>query len=502
MKPTRVAFVRVRDLALSSLLRVEPDLALVPLAVLDVAPDAARGGALPPGYGAARVVACTAPARSLGVMVGQTGHHARAVAPDVRLRGVSDEVLQRARSALLDAVATVGARLCPAPRGVWVDAGELAGMYETEAGLGAALTEAPRRVGLEVSVGVASNLGVAAVASKQGGVTVIPAGEEASYLGRLKLEALPLAEELRASLRRYGVTRVAELARLPVGDAGLRLGEEAARAVRLARGEDDRPFVAHALPARFEEGVEFEWEVQTTEPLLFVTRRVLEALVARLTCRGLGVGSLVLALDLASRVSDERLIPLATATRDVPSLFALVRAALEKQAPPDAVRALRIAALPLALRATQLGLFDPPGPPPERLALTLTRLAALVGADRVGSPVAPDTHVPHAAAMAAFDPPRTPRTPAATGRAMALHVFRPPREAEVHLSDAGRPVGVRAGDVRGRVRRCGGPWRVEGHWWAESYAHHGYDVELEDGGLYLVAYDPVTARWRLDGVYE
>ena len=305
---------------------------------------------------------------------------------------------------------------------------------------------------------------MAAVASRRGGVTVIPAGEEARYLGPLGLEALPLTEELRASLRRYGITRVAELARLPVGDAGLRLGEEAARAVRLARGEDDQPFVAHALPARFEEGVEFEWEVLTTEPLLFVTRRVLEALVARLTCRGLGVGSLVLALDLASRVSDER-------------------------------------ALPLALRATQLGLFDPPGPPPERLALTLTRLAALVGADRVGSPVAPDTHLPHAAAMAAFDPPRTPRRPDAAGRAMALHVFRPPREAEVHLSE-GRLVGVRAGEVRGRVLRCGGPWRVEGHWWAEGYAHEGYDVELEDGGLYLVAYDPITARSRLDGVYE
>lgn len=499
--PSRVAFVRVRDLALSALLRVEPDLALAPLAVLDVAPDPSRGGALPPGYGAARVIACTAPARALGVSVGLTGHHARAVAPDLRLRGVSEELLQRTRAALLDAVATVGARLCPAPRGVWVDAGELSGMYETEAGLGAALTEAPRRVGLEVSVGVAGNLGVAAVASRGGGVTVIPAGDEARHLGRLPLEALGLSAELLVSLRRYGVTRVSELARMPVDDAGLRLGEEAARAVRLARGEDDRPFVARALPTRFEEGVEFEWEVLTNEPLLFVTRRLLEALVARLTCRGLGAGSLVLSLDLASRVCDERLIPLATATRDVPSLFSLVRAALEKQAPPDAVRAMRIAAVPHALRASQLGLFDPPGPPPERLALIVTRLAALVGPDRVGTAVAPDTYRPHAAAVAAFDPPRTARTPDAAGRPMALHVFRPPRPAEVGLK-GGRPADVRAGDVRGRVVACGGPWRVEGEWWAGGFAHEGYDVELEDGGLYLVARDPRTARWHLEGVYE
>lgn len=494
-----MAFVRARDLPLASLLRVEPDLALTPLAVLDVAPDLARGGALPPGYGAARVLACTAPARALGVVVGQTGHHARAVAPDLRLRGLSPDVLGRAHAALLDAVATVGARLMPSAQGVWVDAGELAAMYETEAGLGAALTEAARRVGLEASVGVASNPGVARVAARRDGVTVIPTGEETRYLGPLPLDALPMPEALRATLRRYGVTRVAELAKIPVEDAGLRLGEEAAQAVRLARGEDDRPFVASAKPARFEEGVEFEWEVRLAEPLLFVLRPVLEALVARLACRGLGVGSLVLSLDLVSRVCDERLIPLATATRDVPSLFALVRAALEKQSPPDAVRALRVTARPLALRATQLGLFDPPGPPPERLALTVTRLAALVGAGRVGAPVAPDTHRPYAAAVGAFDPPRTPHAP--RRRAMALHVFRPPRRAEVETR-AGRPEHVQAGEVRGRVVTCGGPWRVQGDWWASAYEHEGYDVELDDGGLYLVAYDPVTASWHLDGIYE
>ncbi len=104
--------------------------------------------------------------------------------------------------------------------------------------------------------------------------------------------------------------------------------------------------------------------------------------------------------------------------------------------------------------------------------------------------------------MVDFDPPRTPHAPGAAGaRAMALHVYRPPREVEVGLGDAGL-VGVRSSEVRGRVVACSGPWRVEGEWWGEAYAHDGYDVELDDGGLYLVAYDPVAARWRLDGVYE
>ncbi|MDB4927596.1 MAG: polymerase IV-like protein ImuB, partial [Myxococcaceae bacterium] len=103
--------------------------------------------------------------------------------------------------------------------------------------------------------------------------------------------------------------------------------------------------------------------------------------------------------------------------------------------------------------------------------------------------------------VTAFDPPRTPRAVAAGGRAMALHVYRPPREVAVVTGEAGL-VSVRAGEVRGRVVTSSGPWRVEGGWWDEPYAHEGYDVELDDGGLYLIAYDPVAARWRLDGVYE
>jgi protein ImuB len=194
----------------------------------------------------------------------------------------------------------------------------------------------------------------------------------------------------------------------------------------------------------------------------------------------------------------------ATPTRDVPTLLRIVRSSLEAHAPIDAVRGLRVTAVPRPVRPVQLGLFDPPGPAPERLALTLTKLTALVGNDRVGAPVAPDTHRPYAVAVATFDPPRAPRSAAPATEAipmMALHVFRPPRDAEVLVED-GRIARVRAGEVQGAVRASGGPWRVDGQWWGEPFDHEGWDVELDDGGLYLVAFDRVAGRWHLDGVYE
>jgi protein ImuB len=257
-----------------------------------------------------------------------------------------------------------------------------------------------------------------------------------------------------------------------------------------------------SLKGRFEESYDFEWEVLQVEPLLFALKALSAALVGRLECRALAVGGLVLGLRLAEGVTDERVLELRAPTRDVPSLVKFLRASLDAAPPLGAVVGLRLGALPGVLRPAQLGLFDPPGPAPDKLALTLTRLVALVGDDRVGTAVAPDSHRPHAVAVAAFDPPRgAPQEDPSAPPTLALHVFRPPRAARVTLSD-GRLTRIDAGSIAGRVLACGGPWRASGAWWGDPFDHEGYDVELEDGGLFLVAYDAVKAQWQLDGVYE
>jgi hypothetical protein len=117
-----------------------------------------------------------------------TGHEAVAVAPEVSLRGWSAEAMRAARAALVDAVASVGARLEACEEGVWLDVADLMRMHESEAALASQLAQSARRVGLRVSVGVASNKGVAAMASRQrGGVTVVPSGEEGLYMARVPL---------------------------------------------------------------------------------------------------------------------------------------------------------------------------------------------------------------------------------------------------------------------------------------------------------------------------
>ncbi len=73
--------------------------------------------------------------------------------------------------------------------------------------------------------------------------------------------------------------------------------------------------------------------------------------------------------------------------------------------PPGApIVKIQLSAEPVRPRAAQSGLFLPPSPEPEKLELTLARIAGIVGENKVGSLQLLDTHRPEAFRMHHFAP--------------------------------------------------------------------------------------------------
>jgi len=310
--------------------------------------------------------------------------------------------------------------------------------------------------------------------------------------------------ELAEIFERWGVRTLGELARLPTPALIRRLGPEASHLQRLARGEDDRPLRPWAPPAEVEEAIQLDHPLEVLEPASFVLARLLERLAARLAARDLATDALRLALGLENRRRWERDLPLAYPVREPRVLLALVRARLQADPPPAAIRAIAVRARPVPPRALQLSLFEPAAPSPAALALTLARLAALVGEGKVGSPRLLDSHRPEAFGLEPFAPPAPaeapPRASAGRSPAIALRRLRPPREAEV-VTQGDRPIRVVARGVGGEVLRCAGPWRASGEWWGETaWSREEWDVQLADGGLYRLVLD--RGGWYLEGVYD
>jgi protein ImuB len=281
--------------------------------------------------------------------------------------------------------------------------------------------------------------------------------------------------------------------------------------------------------------MELEWPLVSLEPFLFVGNAALERLVRRLEGQGLACRRLEVGLKLDPEGYDSRAITLPAPTRDVKTLLTLTRLELEARPPGAPVVGFAFTAQPDRARRAQLALFGPAALSPDRLATTIARLVAMLGADRVGSPRTVDGHVPERLAIADYSPPPPPleRRAPQTGRGLlAIRVLRPPVELEVtaegrHLPSAChpeplasardrlregppafRPVSVKSAtgsepEISGAVRVAAGPWSLEEGWWSSAPASRDYwDVELASGGLYRIYRDRASEKWFADGMYD
>jgi len=185
--------------------------------------------------------------------------------------------------------------------------------------------------------------------------------------------------------------------------------------------------------------------------------------------------------------------------------------------PPGApIIKIHLAAEPARPRSAQGGLFLPPAPEPEKLELTLARIAGIVGEQRVGALELLDTHHPEGFRMRRFvaevarKVPRkkTPDAEEAQSTVTALRRFRPPLRVNVTLEN-GKPTRVSCAkrkDVQGDVLWKAGPWRFSGDWWdREAWSRDEWDLALRNGeaiSFYRLVHDLLSGMWFLEGTYD
>jgi protein ImuB len=530
---SRIGCIVVADFSIAAIVRANPELAD---AVLVLARSTA----------AHAEIDCVSPrARALGVRAGMTLAQARAISSALAVAAPSPAAERSAIAALADAAESVSPVVEPGESGcVWLDLAGLERLYGGEEEIASELIRRVRRVGMEAAVGIAAGRELANLAARCGGARIVPAGREREFIDWLPLDMLglgaaPGGEELEVRLKRWGLRRLGDLARLDPDAIGSRLGRRGTELVRIARGALSRPIAARIRTEVFAEAVELDYGIDNLEPLGFVLRAALERLSARLSVRGFAAGDILLALGLIDHRVASRRVALAAPTRDARAMLTLVMLALEGAPPEAAVETIRIEITPRAPRPAQADMFLPPAPAPDKLATALARLAAMCGPEHVGALVPENSHRPDAMRTAPFDPPApgpedSRQNGAASARCVAklvIRTLRPAVEVEVMCSRGG-PEFVRGQNIAARVVSAAGPWRRDGEWWKTSsdcasptasaaprdtfsgssaldaeecaggFVRDYYELALDDGGVYRVFRDARAHRWFVDGVYD
>lgn len=444
------------------------------------------------------------------------------------------------------------------------DASGLDRLFGFPQDVAAAIVRRAAELGAKVRIAIAANPDAAICAARAfPGVSIVPYGDEAKFLGELPVGVLAPSPELAATLARWGIRRLRELAALPPLGIAERLGAEGLKLRRLARGEVERKLLPLEDPPRFEEDLELEYPVELLEPLSFLLARLLNGLITRLATRALSTNELRLRLRLENRATHERTLRLPVPSLDAKAFLKLMQLDLEAHPPLAPVVHVWMAANPVKPRAAQGGLFTPAAPEPVKLELTLARIRAIVGEDRAGAVEVPNTHRPDMFRAAPLEivPAKSRQTlgtqrprstftelpladaaqsrpetgtarnrqasgaallacaggqaaiggpePAGRNRRLArssistclsLRMFRPPRAARVAIA-ASHPTFVAADRIRGNVLESAGPWRTSGDWWtADPWSRDEWDIALSDGGIYRLYCCP--RGWFVEGSYD
>jgi protein ImuB len=341
-------------------------------------------------------------------------------------------------------------------------------------------------------------------------------------------------QEVFAILHKWGIHTVGQLAALDKEQLGARLGPEAIRMWERANGQSSRLLKLIRPPESFQESFEFEREIETAELLLFMLRRFLEQLAVRLAAIYLVAKELTLRITFANSRQDEpaaagkqiyeRVFKIPQPTNDVDLLFRMLQTHLENFRSEHPIVAVALSAEPIKPAGEQFGLFETTLRNPHQLSETLARLTALLGSDRIGTPVLEETHRPDALCMQPFswavasassavaraneDFPneqnrqsRPALLPLRTAHATAaLRRFRPAVSASV-LQDEDIPTYVRSAEMSGKVIEQRGPYFLSGNWWDEkSWRRTEWDLQLENGEV--VRCHESEGTWKVDGIYD
>jgi protein ImuB len=334
------------------------------------------------------------------------------------------------------------------------------------------------------------------------------------------MEGQMQVQEIFAVLHKWGIHTLGQLAALDREDLRNRLGSEAVRLWERANGTATRLLKLVRPPESFEESFEFDNEIETAEPLLFMLRRFLEQLAVRLNAIYLVTKEVTLSITFANKQSYQRVFKIPQPTNDVDLLFRMLQTHLENFRSEHPIAAVALIAQPIRPVSQQFGLFETAVRNPHQLYETLARLVALVGADRVGPPVVEETHRPDAFRIEPFgwhvtsSPDVNGRPSSATPgqhpearRSSPLHIsppalrrFRPAVSASV-LLDENVAAHIRSSEIDGNVIAQRGPYFLSGNWWdKKSWARAEWDLQLENGEL-IRAYE-TEGTWNVEGIYD
>lgn len=493
------AAVYVAEFPAQSIMRLRPDLQSSPVAILDGSPPQER------------VVALNCHARKRGIVSGLARLEVEEVG-NIQILTRSPDTESAARTVLLETLSQFSPRIeevfAANACSFVLDIAGSERLFGPPDQIAHRLRATILAAGFRASISISANFHTARIKSEfSRGISVISTDRESAALAPIPISALHLDLDHYETFALWGIGTLGELAALPEDEMIPRFGQPSRQWLALARGNASHTF--QPLEEKFElkEHIEFETPIEQLDALLFIGANIIGNLVARATCRALSLASIHIEMQLERSLAYKRRIQPAIPSCDKKFLLKLLQLEIAAHPPQAAVTALTLIADAGRQSKVQLGLFAPQAPEPSRLDVTIARLKAMVGADRVGSPALLDSHCPGSFQMQDFSViDQSSESPAPAAPRTSLRRIRPPHPLSLQIID-GQPHAFSDGSSCFKVSVAYGPWQSSGSWWdVDRWDLEEWDVmactPTGESISCLLVHDHLNGKWLMDAYYD
>jgi protein ImuB len=485
-------------------------------------------------------------ASALGLRPGMKRATALALAPGL----IALERNEAAEAAALAQLAGWALQFSPSvslqpPDGLLLEVAPSLRLFGGRQRLLAHLREGLARLGFRVATGVAPTATAAWLLARwRDGSCIDDASQVATLLAELPVARMPAAARHHEALAALGVTRFADLARLPRPGLARRYGPALLEELDRALGSLPEPRRWFEAPPHFHVRLELLAQVEQAEALLFACHRLLLQLCGWLSARQAATRQATFTAqhDGGRHAHEATSIELALSepSRDPDRLLAVLRERLARTRLPAPAHSLSLDCASVVAHAGTHGqLFPAPASGSENLGRLLERLQARLGRDKVQRLALAEDHRPEAACrIEALELPepapgrqptsakrgrgRSARGPSTGGAGGAGDAGTPPPSGEVDPAAPAacapdpplpgmprplwlleRPVPLDERDNRpwwhGPLVLLAGPERIESGWWDGHLVQRDYFIAESETTGWLWIYRVRSGGWFLQG---
>jgi protein ImuB len=336
------------------------------------------------------------------------------------------------------------------------------------------------------------------------GVVCVQTNELAKRLAPLPIASLRCDDATLTVFGRWGIRTLGELAALPETSLISRIGQQARRLQRLARGTEDHLLVPEEADLILSETAILDTPLVLLDSLLFVVSPMLERIMRSAVERAYALRSLTLALQLEKAPAYERHIRPAIATQSRDLLLKLLNLDLQTHPPQAAILGVTLTAEAARPQTAQRGLFQAQFPEPDKLDILLARLRSIVGDHNVGAAELCNSHRDDEVTMGSFRPNvHAVSSPPSKSSSLALRRFRPAQPVRVSLKN-GTPSLLFWQGGRLDLAEVKGPWQSSGYWWdGRTWEADEWDaVVVQPLYALRLRYERAPKAWTIAGVYD